>query len=460
MPSAIAIVGLVICLSLLESLWTWLLVAAISEVAGQVHPPLLVLTGVSILAWIAARALALVELPLERRRFALVGGGLILAFAAATIHSGLTHPGQLIFGTYTPDMRGAGITLLVVTAYLWARGLRLAGRLGREQVINHVGVSAAGLFVILVFLPLTDAIQRLGLTIVVCSFLVSVAALLLIQLAGVETRRLSRLHWLGVAGGASLLVLIASTILTGAFSAESVGLIGDVARAVTSRMSPVTDAVLLAAGYLAQLEFNFIQMARSLFSREELQNIPPGDIVPTPVLPDGDPTPRAPEILVVIAGVAVIAIFILLVAWIFYRLVGNRVTEDDELTEDRGRAAGPGLLGMLRDAFGRFGQREPDDLVGVEARRAAIRRHYRAFQNLMARSGLPRGEGQTPREFQSSLRSVLSEADPAVEELTQAYVVARYAQPDADVPDPAPLEASVLRVRDALRARDPVPPTS
>ena len=455
MPSAIAVVGLVVCLSLLESLWTWLLVAAISEVAGQVHPPLLFLTATPVLAWALARSLLLADLPLERRRFILVGSGLVLAFAAATIHAGLVHPGSLIFGSYTPDLRGAGVTLLLVSAYLWARGLRLADRLGREQVINHVGVSAAGLAVVLVFLPLTDAIQVLGLVIVVASFLVAVASLLLIQLAGVQSRQLSRLHWAGVAIGASTLVLLASALLAGAFSRESLGIVGEAMRAAARVMMPPVEALLLAAGYGAQLTFNAIQFFGSLFGQDPETRTQNPSPVATPTLPEGAATANAPDILAVIAGVGVISLFLIVAIWLFYRLVGIRVRDDEDVIQDRAHASGPGLLGLLRGALGRWGQREPDDLAALEERRAAIRRHYRTFQNLMARAGLPRTDAQTPREFQAALTTSVPAATPAVEELTRAYVVARYAESNAELPDPMLVGESVHRVREALQSREP-----
>src|SRR5205823_4456851 len=102
--------------------------------------------------------------------------------------------------------------------------------IGREKVLNHVIVSGAGLTVVLVALPLTEAIRGLGLVEVICLFLVSVAALLLVQLSGVESRRWSRLHWASVAGGACALVLLSGAFLTGAFSSESLGLLSQAMR--------------------------------------------------------------------------------------------------------------------------------------------------------------------------------------------------------------------------------------
>src|SRR5438067_1739357 len=142
MASALGLIGVILAVSLLEGLWTWLLVAAISEVATQVYPPLLLLSLISFGAWLSARLLAVANVAIERRRVILITGGLALALVAATMHAGLLHPLQLVFGRYTPDYRGAGITLLLVVAYLWGRGLSLAGIVTRERVLNHIGVSA------------------------------------------------------------------------------------------------------------------------------------------------------------------------------------------------------------------------------------------------------------------------------------------------------------------------------
>src|SRR5690349_7178100 len=103
MASALGIIGVVLSVSLLEGLWAWVWVAAASEVAEQVHPPLLLVGLVLAAAWLCARLLLLADVPLERRRAILIGAGLALALTAATVHAGLVVPFQLVFGHYTPD---------------------------------------------------------------------------------------------------------------------------------------------------------------------------------------------------------------------------------------------------------------------------------------------------------------------------------------------------------------------
>ena len=117
------------------------------------------------------------HMPLERRRWILAGGGLILAAASGTVQAGVLHPLQLMLGTFDPDYRGAGVVVLVVVAYLWERGLALGVRVNRQRILNHIVVSASALALILLFLPLTQAVRDLGMGTVVASFLLALAAL-------------------------------------------------------------------------------------------------------------------------------------------------------------------------------------------------------------------------------------------------------------------------------------------
>src|SRR5207245_7004023 len=130
-----------------------------AEVAGQSNPSMgfvgLILFG----AWLSARLLAMNHVSVDRQRWVLIGGGIALALMAGTIQAGVLIPLQLIIGSYTPDLRGAGVVLLMLVAYLWGRGLALATDLNRDRVIGHIALSASALAAVLVFLPLTTAVQ-------------------------------------------------------------------------------------------------------------------------------------------------------------------------------------------------------------------------------------------------------------------------------------------------------------
>jgi hypothetical protein len=455
MASTVSLIGLLLCISLLEGMWTWLLVAAISEVAGQTHPPLLGFVSIPLLAWFSSRLTLQLDIPLERRRMLLMGGGLVLAFVIGTIHSGLLHPLQLVFPPEGPDFRAAGILYLLAVTYLWGRGLALAVSIGRERVLNHVMVSTAGLAVVLLALPLTDAIRGLGLVEVVCQFLISVAALLLVQLTGVESRNWSRLHWAGVASGASSMVLVAAAFLTGAVSSESIGLLGQVLQGVGQTIKPVTDAIFLAGGFLAQILTNGLLWLRDTFGvdpQQILQNIDRAD-GDRPHFDPIDPNDGPPMIMTLSVVVFLTLLFVWTVGWIYYRLVYRRSRGDDEeVDEEHVHTGGGGLGGLLRGLRNRFGPGE-DDGLGADAR-AVTRRHYRSFQLLMVRAGIGRRDGQTPEEYERQVAAALPGAGIALRELTAAYVVARYAEPDASLPEVETLGTSVERIRDALRTQD------
>jgi hypothetical protein len=278
---------------------------------------------------------------------------------------------------------------------------------------------------------------------------------MLVQLAGVESRKWSRVHWASVAGGACALVLLSGSLLTGTFSPESIGLLGQGARAAGRTVTPVTDALFLAGGYLAQLGSDGILWI------EQVTGVDPNVILENVRSEEGnrpqfdplDPNDGPPAIMTLSVVFFLTVMFLWTAAWIYYRLVYRRSHEDDdEVLEERVGGGSGGLRGLLRGLMDRFGSPE-DDGLGSDAQ-AAIRRHYRAFQTMMVRAGVGRRDGQTPQEYERQLASFLPTAEVSLEELTAAYVVARYAEPDAALPDAKELGLAVERIRDALRAQD------
>lgn len=459
MAGAIVTFAVVLCVSFLEGSWAWLLAAATSEVADQVYPSAAAIGLALFGAWIAARILAVANVSLVRRRWALAGGGLALALAAGTIQAGLVHPLQLVFGQYTPDYRGAGLVMVLLAAYLWGRGLWLAGRVTRERLLNHITVSASALVLVLVFLPLTDAVRRLGLGVVIASFLLAVTALLLHELAQVEWRQLTPLQWASVAALNLLLLVIAGWALTGAFTSPALGLLGQLTRGLARAIAPVTDMVLLGAGYMAHyLAMLFRWLGETFggdpevivrnFQRAEEQR---------PRF-EQDPTQGPPEILATMVAVFLTLLFAWAVVAIYVRLVrGRRAAGDEEIYEVRMPAGHGGLGSAMRAAFARLSHLRSREGAAQDAREA-IRRHYRSFQALMARADLPRGSSQTPREYQTQVSGALPAAAPAVSHITDAYVLARYAPPETELPDAASVGTAVRDVRTALRLGPPDQP--
>ena len=66
MPNAFAVIGVVVCLSLMEGVWTWLLASAAAEVVDAARPPFLFIGVVLFAAWFAARATAVARGHLRR----------------------------------------------------------------------------------------------------------------------------------------------------------------------------------------------------------------------------------------------------------------------------------------------------------------------------------------------------------------------------------------------------------
>ena len=353
MANALGIFGVLFGLSMLEGMWTWLLVASISEVATQNPPALLFFSVVLLAAWLLGRVLALANLELERRRTILLIGGLGLALAVGTVHAGLLHPLQLIFGQFTPDLRGAGIAALVAVVYLWGRGLALLGPTTRERVLHHVGSSAAGLAAVLVILPLTETVREQGLTLVVASFVVGVGCLLLVRLAGVESRQLTRLQWTGVGAGAILLLIVAAAMVTGTFSSGGLALFGQGLAEASRAVSPFTNVVLLAAGYFAQYLNYLFRWLSEVFGSDP-EAIQRGVENAEATRPEFDPDPGSPpELLAMLVAVFVTFMFIAVVVLIYRRLIRRAVNgSDEEIEEVRGSIGGGGLAALLRGVLG------------------------------------------------------------------------------------------------------------
>jgi hypothetical protein len=456
MSRALGLIGVVFGVSLLEGLWCWLLVTAISEVAGQIGPSIGLLSMVVFAAWLSARLLSVANVDPVHRRWVLVGAGLLLAFIAGTVHAGLVTPFQLIFGSYTPDLRGAGMALVLAILYLWGRGLLLLGPIARERVMNHIVVTSAGLAAVLVFLPLTDVVRAYGLSMVVVEFLVGLATLLLVQLAGVESRRLTPLQWTGVGGGAATLLIIGASLVTGLFTSGGLSVVGRGLGSVGRAASPVVNVFLLAAGYLTEYLYYLFRWLAVVFHGDP-QAVDEAVRQAEAERPQIEFEPgAAPELLSAIVGIFVVALVILTVGLIYMRLLrhGARVG-DDVVEETRTSTGGLDLGAMLRGALDQLRRRGGDSTADDDPR-LAIRRAYRTVQTLMARAGLPRALSQTPREFEATLRAEIPEATLPLAVLTDAYVLARYADDQVQLPATFVIDRTVDELRDALREHDRV----
>ncbi len=459
MPSAIGALGAAICASLLEGAWTWLLAAALSEVAGQIAPSPVYQGSVLLAAWFSARALEIRKIDLEQRRRILVVAGIALALIAGTMHSGLVFPTELVFGRPNPDMRGAGITVVLLSAYLWGRGLALARGIDRDRIGNHVAVSATGLILVLMFLPLTTTVQRDGMLVVGISFLLGTASLTFLQIAGTESRRLSPLQWTSLVTATSVILTIAAAVITGAFSFARLDVLQGAFGAIARWASPVTDAILLAAGHATEYLAYLFRALGQMFgvdqaiirraverAEQERPEFDPNEAIGSP-----------PEIMVLFVAIFLSTITLGIMFWIYYRLVGRLRSRDSLASRERARVQGPSPFDALRSALGRLWQPGDGEGPAPADPRAAIRHHYRRFQVLLARADLPRRTSQTPEEYERTLRGPLASSETQLVEITEAYVLARYAGANAKLPDAARVGAAVDELRTALRTAEPIP---
>jgi len=90
--------------------------------------------------------------------------------------------------------------------------------------------------------------------------------------------------------------------------------------------------------------------------------------------------------------------------------------------------------------------------------RAWVLRHYAELLAETARSGLPRRDAQTPREYQQTLQPALPAAAPPLEQVTTAFIEARYSAHPIPPELQAQMETACNDVRAALAARESVDP--
>lgn len=452
MARPIALLAVVLAASCLEGLWVWLLASALSELDGQVGPVLPALLLLSFAGWLSTRVLSISRVSARTRRIALVGGGLLLTLFAATVHAGRVFPLQLVFGQYEPDYRGSGVVMGLLVAYLWARGLAIAAHVSRRQVVSHIGVSTFLLANILFVLPLTRPVQQFGLTVVIGSFCSALVALLLVQLADTQSRQLTKVQWSGLAGGAALAIVVAAGFFTGLLSSGLPAALAQTIGRGTRLAIPLTDGLLLGVGYAAQYLTYFLIWLRELHGGDQKaaeQALQEAERSRPRFENDGNYGP--PEIMTILATIFVLGLVGWWVAHVLLQLVaiGERRRTDSVRQSRRSVPLGPaeGLRGLLAHLPG---MSDPDDQLSGRA--AQIRRHYRSFQAMMARARLPRAPEQTAEEYQERLTRTLPRATAPVATITNAYELARYAEPNTPLPDPEHMVAALREIRATLQA--------
>ena len=134
------------------------------------------------------------------------------------------------------------------------------------------------------------------------------------------------------------------------------------------------------------------------------------------------------------------------------RLWGLTGSDEDEQRESV--LSGRLLLAQLRALFARRPRRPasipPDYLVlsgAPDDARLIIRRAYQAMLEWARSLRLPRAAGQTPRAYAQMLAGAVPEGHDAIDLLTQAYVVARYAAEAPTIEHARRAEGAMARLK-------------
>ena len=148
-------------------------------------------------------------------------------------------------------------------------------------------------------------------------------------------------------------------------------------------------------------------------------------------------------------ALAAAAIFFWLAA---RRLWGLQSSDEDE--ERESVLSGRLLLAQLRSLFARRPRRPPSPLPDYlvlngapDDARLIIRRAYQAMLEWARSLRLPRAAGQTPRAYAQMLAGAMPEGHEAIDLLTQAYVVARYAAEAPSIEHARRAEGAMARLK-------------
>ena len=83
--------------------------------------------------------------------------------------------------------------------------------------------------------------------------------------------------------------------------------------------------------------------------------------------------------------------------------------------------------------------------------REQIRYYYLAIVHRAGEQGVPRAENETPLEYVDDLKSQWPEAQSELDELTRAFLEARYSPQPIDKPAVARVKEEWKRIRERLR---------
>jgi hypothetical protein len=145
-------------------------------------------------------------------------------------------------------------------------------------------------------------------------------------------------------------------------------------------------------------------------------------------------------------------------AWLLMVWAGlrGRLRKARRAIPERLRALRPDVGALLPETEGR--QRAPRP--NAQSPREQIRAYYLAAVKRASEQGVPRRPSETPSEYAADLRQVWPDTEADVEELTSAFIEARYSPADIPPETATSIKARWNQLRNRLKRRDQPPDES
>lgn len=332
------------------------------------------------------------------------------------------------------------LSMFIVTAFMWWRGIRLASR---YPEINNVGLRLrlGGL----IFMPLVVWFGNSFLDIsvvpfVLVFFLSGLAVVSLVRAENIEQERSGtaatlNVRWFLVVFAAALAIVLAGGMVGAFVAGESLFTVvawfaplwramqfGATVAGVTllELAGPALDVFAQLVQFLAAILASILGRVSAELRRADLiQELPTPDV----------PTPEAtPGFVIPVVGTKAITVLIMLglivlIAWGLaraYRQASfaareserSRIERDDEATDD----------GLGRRLLNRLG------LLRQWRAAASVRRIYRLMCRAASQAGYPRVGSETPYEYLPTLARVWPDLTAETRLITDAFIRVRYGE--------------------------------
>ncbi len=340
------------------------------------------------------------------------------------------------------------LLIVIVVGWLWVRGQSVA--------MTTITPARAGFglrlgIIILIGAALVpdDRMQRAVLLILPPFFFVGLLSLSLARAASLRvSREMQRspfgMGWIGlvmlIGGGISVLGFGAALVFGGTNFDAILGIfgaiIGGIIQLVAAIFLPIAEAI---ANLLASLFGSLSGLASRLTQIQATVN----KLGATP----GPPNSFATIILHYLPTACLLLGFLIAVL-ILLVTMRNRARRDNLGDEEHESLSSDAILNSLKATLRRALDAARDALGSLNfgadaANRFTIRRLYARLCGLAAKNGFPRGDSQTPDEYQTVLIEAFPDFRREVQLLTNAYIHAHY----GELPDDPDM---VARIREAL----------